>query len=213
MAECGAFEEKSCRICFEDGRKEGLISPCVCTGSGRYVHNACLTRWLELEPERGRSCSVCLEELATGQNGTFEVISKGPKMIGELRYFDTLWQVGIAFCQLYLLLWLTYFYKAPYYAIEEISRGMVVGNQVVFVLFGLRPWTIHHKRVYLRLLSESNESWYVAFLYIFSLLAGFHTPWGGILVINVISTQVLTYHHMVLEQVNKNIGVTFVDRH
>ena len=213
MAQCAACEEKACRICFEDGKKDRLISPCVCTGSGRYVHNTCLLRWLSMEPERGRSCSVCLEELATGQNGTLEVISKGPKILGELRYFDTLWQIGIAFCQLYLLLWLSYFYKSPYSVIDQVSRGMIVGNQTVFVLFGMKPWAVHNKRMYVRLLGESNETWCVIFLYLISLLAGFHTPWGGILVVNVISTQVMAYHHIILDQINKNIGVVFVDRH
>ena len=212
MAQYAACEEKTCRICFEDGKKEGLISPCVCTGSGRYVHNTCLLRWLDAEPERGRACTVCLEELATGQNAMIEHISKGPKIIGELRYFDTLWQIGIALCQLYTLLWITYFYKAPYMIIEQVSRGLIVGNQTVFVLFGLQPWAIRNKKAYMRLMGEMNETWYIFVLYTIAMLASFHTPWGGILVVNVVSTQILEYHHRMLEEINKNIGVAFVDR-
>lgn len=210
--EYGEMDEKSCRICFEDGKKEGLISPCACTGSGRYVHNRCLLRWLATEPERGHSCTVCLEKLATDQNAVIEIISKGPKLFGQISYFDTPWQVGIALCQLYLLLCMIYIYKVPHVMIEQVSRGMVIGNQTVFVVFGLKPWSVRNKKTYLRLLSETNEIWYVFILYIISFLASFHTPWGGILAVNMMSTQVLLYHHGVLEQINKNIGVAFVNR-
>ncbi len=205
-------EEKLCRICFEDGKREGLISPCVCSGSGRYVHNTCLLRWLNTEPERGRSCTVCLEELATSTFTSIETIQKGPKVFGELRYFDTLCQVGISSCQLYLLIWLIHFYKAPNHMIDQISGRIILGNQTVFLVFGLKPWSIRNKKAYLRLLSETNESWYVVFLYALTLVACFHTPWGGILAVNLISTQVLAYHHSLLEQINKNIGVAFVNR-
>lgn len=205
-------DEKLCRICFEGGQKEGLISPCACTGSGQYVHNTCLLRWLALEPERGLSCTVCLEELATGQTGTLEIISKGPKVVGNLCYFDTLWQVGVSCCQLYILLWLTYFYKMPYSVIEQTSLGMIVGNQTVFFFFGFKPWAVQHKKTYCRHLSASNETWFVLTVYMIALLSGIHTPWGGILVINVISTQALEYHHRILEDINKNIGVVFVNR-
>ncbi len=205
-------EEKLCRICFEDEKCEGLISPCICSGSGRYVHNTCLLRWLDTEPERGRSCTVCLSELATNLDTSFEIISKGPVVIGNVRYFDTLWQIGISSFQLYLLIWLIHYYKAPNHMIEQISGGMIVGNQTVFLVFGLKPWAVQNKNTYLRLLSETNESWYVVFLYTLSLMACFHTPWGGILAVNLMSTQVLAYHHSLLEQINKNIGVAFVNR-
>lgn len=41
----------SCRICLVEVResekqRSGLISPCLCTGSVQFVHQACLTYWL-----------------------------------------------------------------------------------------------------------------------------------------------------------------------
>eukprot|EP00930_Biecheleria_cincta_P070642 TRINITY_DN58278_c0_g1_i1.p1 TRINITY_DN58278_c0_g1~~TRINITY_DN58278_c0_g1_i1.p1 ORF type:complete len:362 (+),score=36.36 TRINITY_DN58278_c0_g1_i1:86-1171(+) len=35
--------DRECRLCFEGG--EGLIAPCACAGSTRWVHRACLNQW------------------------------------------------------------------------------------------------------------------------------------------------------------------------
>lgn len=37
-----------CRICFEssEGAENSLLAPCACSGSLRYIHVACLRRWL-----------------------------------------------------------------------------------------------------------------------------------------------------------------------
>ena len=47
MAAPGEEDERKCRICFEEEEEEGnsLISPCVCQGSQRYVHEKCLREW------------------------------------------------------------------------------------------------------------------------------------------------------------------------
>ena len=49
-----------CRICLEGG--EGLVSPCGCNGTARYVHEACLSRYRRMfrrmDVRRVR-CSVC----------------------------------------------------------------------------------------------------------------------------------------------------------
>ena len=36
-------EGDMCRICYEGG--EGLIAPCLCTGSSKWVHRRCLDNW------------------------------------------------------------------------------------------------------------------------------------------------------------------------
>lgn len=39
--------ENICKICFEfESEKQQLISPCMCTGSMRYVHEECLKTWI-----------------------------------------------------------------------------------------------------------------------------------------------------------------------
>lgn len=49
----------ACRICLEDTGE--LITPCNCKGTSAYVHDACLTKWLELS-ERD-TCEICHEKL------------------------------------------------------------------------------------------------------------------------------------------------------
>jgi hypothetical protein len=48
-----------CRFCLEDDVVQNLISPCVCTGSAKYVHNTCLINWYNHQPTKGLNCSVC----------------------------------------------------------------------------------------------------------------------------------------------------------
>lgn len=53
-----------CRFCLEDDVVRNLISPCVCTGSSRYIHNVCLMNWYTHQPVKGLICSVCKVEFA-----------------------------------------------------------------------------------------------------------------------------------------------------
>jgi E3 ubiquitin-protein ligase MARCH1/8 len=47
-----------CRICHcEEVQEQYLISPCYCTGTLKYVHQACLQQWLKLNGTK--SCELC----------------------------------------------------------------------------------------------------------------------------------------------------------
>ncbi|KAI9145609.1 hypothetical protein BKA69DRAFT_1048615 [Paraphysoderma sedebokerense] len=50
-------EEEICRICRGDGSEFPLFYPCKCTGSIRYVHQDCLTIWLN--HSRKTHCELC----------------------------------------------------------------------------------------------------------------------------------------------------------
>ena len=57
--------KKICRICLEIGNKNNpLISPCLCEGSIKYVHQSCLKKWLiksKIRPELSR-CEICKDK-------------------------------------------------------------------------------------------------------------------------------------------------------
>ena len=57
--------KKICRICLEKGNKDNpLISPCLCEGSIKYVHQSCLKKWLiksKIRPELSR-CEICKDK-------------------------------------------------------------------------------------------------------------------------------------------------------
>lgn len=48
-----------CRICLEDVSLNALISPCLCNGTSRYVHRACLERWRRSSTRAFSKCSEC----------------------------------------------------------------------------------------------------------------------------------------------------------
>eukprot|EP01111_Echinosteliopsis_oligospora_P009104 TRINITY_DN2609_c0_g1_i3.p1 TRINITY_DN2609_c0_g1~~TRINITY_DN2609_c0_g1_i3.p1 ORF type:complete len:330 (-),score=74.23 TRINITY_DN2609_c0_g1_i3:58-1047(-) len=55
--------EVECRNCHElMGGEEEMISPCLCSGSIKYVHRRCLDQWRAYSPNQPRSfyyCDVC----------------------------------------------------------------------------------------------------------------------------------------------------------
>lgn len=46
-----------CRICHESDSISPLLSPCLCSGSLRYVHEFCLIQWLTASETN--SCELC----------------------------------------------------------------------------------------------------------------------------------------------------------
>jgi len=51
-------EEHFCRICFKGGK--GLIAPCVCRGTSKWVHRSCLDQW-RLQGANPRAMTRCCE--------------------------------------------------------------------------------------------------------------------------------------------------------
>lgn len=46
-----------CRICHESDNINPLLTPCLCSGTLRYVHQTCLTQWLTASETN--SCELC----------------------------------------------------------------------------------------------------------------------------------------------------------
>lgn len=63
-----------CRFCLEEDKVKYLLSPCVCSGTGKYVHATCLMKWYTVQPDKGLDCAVCKTRLATCRNDSFETI-------------------------------------------------------------------------------------------------------------------------------------------
>ena len=40
-------DQDVCRICHSGNDAEQFISPCLCTGSAKYVHPSCLMSWFQ----------------------------------------------------------------------------------------------------------------------------------------------------------------------
>ena len=55
-------ESDVCRICHSGDEVESLISPCLCTGTVKFVHHTCLMSWLQRVVMS--KCELCLYPLA-----------------------------------------------------------------------------------------------------------------------------------------------------
>lgn len=55
----------TCRICHCDGEVERLISPCLCTGTVKHVHQSCFTDWLKRCVKT--KCELCLHPIAVNK--------------------------------------------------------------------------------------------------------------------------------------------------
>ena len=62
-------EERQCRICFDTNDPESLIAPCMCSGTQRWIHRACLNEWRAQErvPRAFTHCPTCRFYANVGQ--------------------------------------------------------------------------------------------------------------------------------------------------
>jgi hypothetical protein len=52
---------RQCRICLEVDNPQHMMSPCLCNGTSRYIHDYCIDQYIHYYPDR--ICRVCKEEL------------------------------------------------------------------------------------------------------------------------------------------------------
>lgn len=50
-----------CRICLDIDEPEKMISPCLCSGTSKWVHKKCLNRWRALVPSEHENNKICKE--------------------------------------------------------------------------------------------------------------------------------------------------------
>ena len=53
-------DEYKCKICLECG--PGLISPCSCNGSLKFVHYNCIQTWISYRNEERTHCEICKQK-------------------------------------------------------------------------------------------------------------------------------------------------------
>ena len=122
-------DEKICRICM-DNEVNGMIAPCRCNGSAKYVHRECLDRWRNEHPDGPsfKRCGTCNFEYILDQPNanTPEGRSK------ERRYkayviFDIIIFVVIFIIVLICLILLLYY-------VDRGSAFKKTGNVITYVM-------------------------------------------------------------------------------
>lgn len=64
-----------CRICFEaeETPTNKLLHPCLCKGTQKWIHDACLRHWYFLDKDNGR-CSVCKYKYMVGRGADLIIV-------------------------------------------------------------------------------------------------------------------------------------------
>jgi hypothetical protein len=57
----GDHDPATCRFCLDTGSADSMIAPCLCAGTSKFVHRACLDEWRaqEAQPRAFTHCPSC----------------------------------------------------------------------------------------------------------------------------------------------------------
>lgn len=74
------IEKKECRYCLSEGALNEFITPCLCEGTMKYVHQQCLEDWI-------KNCNKPIQESIKGGHKFFSIICEICKF--QMRYTKT----------------------------------------------------------------------------------------------------------------------------
>ncbi|OMJ67506.1 hypothetical protein SteCoe_35308 [Stentor coeruleus] len=122
---------KVCRVCFEDETVEKkLISPCLCKGSSKYIHEDCLYSWISCQADTKniRKCEVC----KFAYNIQVKTVKKFDPKRGLAENPQFICYLGILLLVLSVMLILLYVLITNSYIDPERSIGYFVGILTIF---------------------------------------------------------------------------------
>lgn len=109
IEERGSFERepikeenlKQCRICLENDNDEDMISPCLCKGSHKNVHQNCLKAWLiksDKEEKELTSCEICKAKFSMNFSYAFGF---SPCCSGAYKFWVP---ISVSLCMIFIIL-------------------------------------------------------------------------------------------------------------
>ena len=199
-----------CRYCLDEDCPENLISPCICQGTMKYVHNHCLLRWYSLHPETGLACSICKTECA------FENDSPIEKRLSS----EFIKRAGLEhpFLIIFMYHWIYSFFCISVFQMEHLgslrmyyARFQQGFTGMYLLIFSYAVWKIQQKRLYLQKWLFTSR----ALLIIFHLYTLWLIPkylWIGGIAGNLCCFQYFYTHIQILEEMNNKTTFRFVTR-
>ena len=199
-----------CRFCLEDDLQKNLISPCACTGSGRYIHSKCAYNWYKHNPSKGLSCQVCQQQLATRFSMTLE------KHAFEGLFYWKWIQRPVIFINLFH--WAFYCVSV---AIDMNSRkGLPYSNQL-YVYFQVLYHLYFMYMLYLCITAVQNRTiywtyWYkttrmaIPLAHLFFLAAMVHQKILAGLSADICLMYYAMEHTEILDTMNRNCKIEFI---
>ena len=198
-----------CRICFDNGGP--FICPCDCIGSGAYVHNVCLLRWYETEPDRGRHCTVCKAELSIRMEEK-SVVYGGPVLWRNYIYFDYPVQMALGALEMYVQLFCSLMWRYNDLQIYKLYVGVQLFHHLVIGRYIFFTGYVRNKRAYYAQWC-SRDALILLALYGFVLGGTYNTSYLGNLTLKLLVVQLWKAHVGFVERVNITAKpLEFVDK-
>ena len=236
------MSQNVCRICFEEEQENrGLISPCKCSGSSRYVHYDCLETWRNTtsNEEAKKKCMEC--------NAPYIILNKFPletikinfdkNIIVRNFFIQYLVSIPLILCIFSIdwglrqpsieLLETIQFTNITYYLKNSNPHVFIyynsLGSSIVYFLFNLSFFVvmlvcIHQKCNYLKVFpicllnSLLSLSWlYFYFIFPYSQSSYFYFTLLTPLLNYLFLLMTFTYHNSVLSMLNTNNKPHFLE--
>jgi hypothetical protein len=91
------FQEASCRICFAGTEEGTLFTPCLCSGSMKYVHVKCLETWRKRGPMNARfECPQCHYRYNFSKFSIAKVLNSRWLVPATVLFiFSVIWTIGV----------------------------------------------------------------------------------------------------------------------
>jgi hypothetical protein len=198
-----------CRFCLEIDELENLLSPCLCNGSSKYVHNDCLMRWYTTEPARGTRCNTCLT--VYDRQGSHSI---------EFIYFPHVIIVGRMNYPLLLsllvhwILILTFNTTRPIFFVSSTafySSYQVINHLFIFYELSGLIYKVKNKVMYARMWL-THDRVMLFFLHSYLLATLPETPWVGGVAAEYCTCLYFYTHYKILEEINRNYTFRFLSR-
>lgn len=199
-----------CRFCLETDVLENLISPCLCSGSSKYVHNECLMRWYTTEPARGTRCNTCLTEYDREGSHSIENIYL-PHVFIAVKINHPLFLIVL----FHWILILTFNTTRPILFFVNSTTFytwyQVINHLFVFYELSGLLYNIKNKLMYGRMWLTRDR---LALLFLHSYLLATlpETVWVGGIAAEYCSCLYFYTHYKILEEINRNYTFRFLSR-
>lgn len=199
-----------CRYCLDEDRAENLISPCICVGTMKYVHNRCLMRWYTLNPEIGLVCSVCKTECMVQNDQPIEPVLS-MEFIQRSAIHRPLLMITF-YHWLYAVFCISVYRMSHFSEMKQFYKEYQTAFTLLYLLIFFRAFlTIQQKGLYMQKWLCTNRCLLPLFhLYCWWLMEPY--TWIGGVAGNLCCFQYFYVHSMIVEEMNAKMTFRFISR-
>lgn len=195
-------EKPLCRFCWGTGNTKAnpLLEPCECSGSIRFVHQRCLSRWRRMDTQRNAiRCLLCLQPYALQEVQQLEKVpTQGGILVFLLRY-----PIALCFGVNYIAVF-HYSLSSPRVNIYVFFEWYQYIFQILYFCIFATQWDVQQKALYVKNLKKC------IFLFVFfvHLMANVYIhkhDFFAILPLNIVLGMYWHGHIGILEGLNQEL--------